>query len=66
MFFEQYSHEPYIAVARFWLSEGPKAELEKKRHLISEWHDKGNAALSVMEKHLSQQEWFAGEQYSTR
>jgi glutathione S-transferase len=32
MFFEQYSHEPYIAVARFWLSFSPKEELEKKRH----------------------------------
>ena len=27
MFFEQYSHEPYIAVARFWLSFAPKEEL---------------------------------------
>lgn len=64
MFFEQYSHEPYIAVARFWLSEAPKPEFEKKRHLVPEWHDKGNAALSVMEKHLSQEEWFAGDTYS--
>ena len=29
MFFEQYSHEPYVAVARFWLSEAPKDELKK-------------------------------------
>src|SRR5206468_2892135 len=26
MFFEQYSHEPYIAVARFWFREAPKSE----------------------------------------
>jgi glutathione S-transferase len=64
MFFEQYSHEPYIAVARFWLSYAPKPEFEKKRHLVPEWHDKGNAALAVMEKHLAQQQWFAGDQYS--
>jgi glutathione S-transferase len=64
MFFEQYSHEPYIAVARFWLSEAPKQELEKKRHLVPEWHDKGNAALRVMEKHLSKANWFAGDSYS--
>ncbi len=64
MFFEQYSHEPYIAVARFWLSEAPKQEMEKKRHLVAEWHDKGNAALAVMNTRLSQQEWFTGDAYS--
>jgi glutathione S-transferase len=64
MFFEQYSHEPYVAVARFWLAYAPKAELDKKRHLIGEWHEKGNAALGVMETHLAGQDWFAGENYS--
>ncbi len=64
MFFEQYSHEPYVAVARFWLNYAPKAELEKKRHLVPEWHERGNAALAVMETHLSKREWFAGESYS--
>src|SRR4051812_15236392 len=49
MFFEQYSHEPYIAVARFWLKYAPKEDLEKKRHLIPEWHARGNAALAVMD-----------------
>jgi glutathione S-transferase len=61
MFFEQYSHEPYVAVARFWLAYAPKDELEKKRHLVSEWQAKGNAALGVMETHLSKREWLAGE-----
>jgi len=64
MFFEQYSHEPYIAVARFWLAFAPKEELEKKRHLVPEWHAKGNAALGVMETHLATRDWFAGERYS--
>jgi glutathione S-transferase len=64
MFFEQYSHEPYIAVARFWLKEAPKEELEKKRHLVPEWHEKGNQALSVMETRLTNRDWFAGGQYS--
>jgi glutathione S-transferase len=64
MFFEQYSHEPYIAVARFWLKFADKAELEKKRHLVPEWHSKGNAALGVMETHLSTRDWFAGDRYS--
>jgi glutathione S-transferase len=64
MFFEQYSHEPYIAVARFWLAYAGKTELEKKKHLVPEWHAKGNAALGVMESHLATQDWFAGNRYS--
>ncbi len=64
MFFEQYSHEPYIAVARFWLSFSPHEELEKKRHLIPEWHAKGRAALGVMQTHLARHDWFAGARYS--
>ena len=64
MFFEQYSHEPYVAVARFWLHYAPKEELEKKRHLVPEWHARGNAALSVMERHLTRHDWFAGDAYS--
>jgi glutathione S-transferase len=64
MFFEQYSHEPYVAVARFWLAFAPKEELEKKRHLVPEWHEKGNAALCVMQAHLAKHDWFAGSRYS--
>jgi glutathione S-transferase len=64
MFFEQYSHEPYVAVARFWLAFAPGEELEKKRHLVPEWHAKGNAALGVMELHLATHDWFAGNRYS--
>ena len=64
MFFEQYSHEPYIAVARFWLAYAEPEELAKKRHLVPEWHGKGNAALGVMETHLKTHDWFAGNKYS--
>jgi glutathione S-transferase len=64
IFFEQYSHEPYIAVARYWLAYAPREALEKKRHLIAEWHEKGNAALGVMERHLKSHDWFAGTGYS--
>jgi glutathione S-transferase len=64
MFFEQYSHEPYIAVARFWLKFAPKDKLREKEHLIPEWHAKGNAALGVMEDRLRQRSWFVGERYS--
>jgi glutathione S-transferase len=64
MFFEQYSHEPYVAVARFWLSYMAKEELEKRRHLIADLHAKGNAALGVMQTHLKTHDWFAGGRYS--
>jgi glutathione S-transferase len=64
MFFEQYSHEPYIAVARFWLTFAPRQELEKKRALVPGWLEQGNAALRVMEAHLTRSEWFAGGRYS--
>jgi glutathione S-transferase len=61
MFFEQYSHEPFIAVARFicgWtpLDSPRRAELPKLR-------ERGYAALAVMEKHLLSQPWFSGPGY---
>jgi glutathione S-transferase len=64
MFFEQYEHEPYVAVARRWLAFEPKEALENKLHLVPEWHAKGNAALAIMERHLEKENWFAGGQYS--
>ena len=64
MFFEQYSHEPYVAVARFWLKFARPEDFEKKKHLVPEWHEKGNAALGVMETHLAEHDWFAGNAYS--
>jgi glutathione S-transferase len=63
MFFEQYEHEPYVAVARRWLAYEPKEALEPKRHLIPEWHAKGNAALGIMQAHLAGHDWFAGTRY---
>jgi glutathione S-transferase len=64
LFFEQYSHEPYIAVARYWLHFAKPEDLEKKRHLVPEWHARGKAALGVMEGHLGTHDWFAGRRYS--
>lgn len=64
MFFEQYSHEPYIAVARFYLAYAPPDLREKMRDRVPEWHVKGNAALAVMDAHLQKQQWFAGGRYS--
>ncbi len=39
MFFEQYSHEPYIAVARFWQSIKPGGYAEKKDSFPL-WHER--------------------------
>jgi glutathione S-transferase len=64
MFFEQYSHEPYIAVARFWMKFVPKEKLREKEHLIPDWHARGNAALGVMEGHLAKNDWFVAGHYS--
>lgn len=62
MFFEQYSHEPYIAVARAWIAffgvpAGKERELEERIQ-------KGYTALDVMEGELKQRPFFAGNQYS--
>ncbi len=61
MFFEQYSHEPFIAVARFicgWtpLDSPRRADLAKLR-------ERGYVALDVMEKHLASNAWFSGADY---
>ena len=59
LFFEQYSHEPYIAVARFirsflGLPEARRAEYESKQA-------GGYRALAVMDQHLARQEWLVGD-----
>ena len=62
MFFEQYNHEPNVATLRFWLrfvgqdrlSEAQKAQLPAKRAA-------GDAALRLMDEHLSHKAWFASD-----
>ncbi len=61
MFFEQYSHEPFVAVARFICGWTPidsprRADLPKLR-------ERSHAALAVMERHLSAYDWFSGDDY---
>jgi len=58
MFFEQYSHEPFIATNRFWIHILQDADTYAAQ--IAANHPKGLAALSVMEKHLEQQPFFVG------
>ena len=62
MFFEQYSHEPYVATPRYIVKHLPadsprQAELPKRL-------EQGRAALAVMEQHLASRQYFVGERYS--
>jgi len=60
MFFEQYSHEPYIAVARF--VQVFLKQLDDPR--LPELHRRGHRALSVMEHHLAGTDFFVGPRLS--
>jgi glutathione S-transferase len=59
MFFEQYSHEPFIATSRFWLQHKP--ESPERSALVASKRDGGWAALKVMEEHLSRSDFFVGD-----
>jgi glutathione S-transferase len=63
MFFEQHSHEPYLAQPRFWLTM-LKGGADLKRDQIEEWMERGYQALGVMEKHLAGARWFGAERYT--
>jgi glutathione S-transferase len=59
MFFEQYDHEPAIAVVRFWLAYSGRPEAFAER--LEEQTAAGYRALEAMEGHLAVgREWFAG------
>jgi glutathione S-transferase len=58
LFFEQYSHEPNIAVVRFWVgySDAPPADAEVETRRRG-----GYTALDAMERHLSSRTFLVGE-----
>jgi len=62
MFFEQYSHEPYIATVRFWITELGAAE--ERAGEIDARRPEGYAALGVMERRLAVHDWLVGDRYS--
>lgn len=62
MFFEQYSHEPYVAVARFIRGWTP-IDSPRRAAELSRCMERGHQALAVMEKHLSEHAWFTGPDY---
>jgi glutathione S-transferase len=61
-FFEQYQHEPSIAVVRFWLAYSGTPERFADR--VPERRAAGYVALDAMEKHLAQRAFLVGERYS--
>jgi glutathione S-transferase len=61
MFFEQYSHEPYVAVLKFWTLWGGLAN--KRPDEIALWKQRGQAALAVMDGHLARHQFFSGPRY---
>jgi glutathione S-transferase len=62
MFFEQYSHEPYVATPRFIVKHLPADS--PRRSELPERMARGYAALGVMETHLSQHRFFVDDRYS--
>jgi glutathione S-transferase len=60
LFWEQYSHEPYIAVCRFQMVYLGKPAAELDREKVR----RGYAALDRMQQHLSAHRFLAGEAVS--
>jgi len=61
LFFEQYSHEPFIAVARFICGWTPADS--PRRADLPRLRERGHDALAVMETHLATHRWFTGADY---
>ena len=62
MFFEQYSHEPNVAVARYWLHFHDPKGVDADQ--LAEKQAKGYQALDVMEQQLGQVDFLVGGNYS--
>ncbi len=63
LFFEQYSHEPYIAVRRALLTFPSRAK-DATPERLAQTLERGNKALELMDRHLGVQPFFAGESIS--
>jgi len=62
MFFEQYSHEPYIAVSRHVLQHLDLTD--ENRALVASKRESGYQALKVMEEHLANRVFFVAERFT--
>ena len=63
LFFEQYSHEPYIAVRRALLTF-PERAGDATPERLAQTLERGNKALRVMDRHLAANAFFAGGSFS--
>lgn len=63
MFFEQYSHEPNVATPRYWATHGVEMT-EERRLSLGTKRKLGHDALGVMERHLSQNDFFVAGRYT--
>jgi glutathione S-transferase len=64
LFFEQYDHEPQIAVARSWITVYPDKRGKATPEQLAGWQQKGNHALGVMERRLVGNDWLVGSGYT--
>lgn len=62
MFFEQYDHEPAIAVARFWLHYTADPSVYADR--LAERQAAGERALAAMDTHLAANDYLVGGAYT--
>ncbi len=59
MFFEQYDHEPALAVARFWLAYSGRPDDFADR--LPERTAAGHRALAAMDRHLDDRQFLVGD-----
>ena len=65
MFWEQYNHEPNVAVVRFWLAIIGEQNLgEMQRALLPGKREAAGEALALMDRHLVDRDWFVGDRIS--
>jgi glutathione S-transferase len=62
MFFEQYDHEPALAVVRFWVAYSGRPESFTDR--LEERMAAGYRALDAMNRHLDGRQFFVGDRLS--
>ncbi len=59
LFFEQYDHEPALAVVRFWVAYSGRPEAFADQ--LESRMKAGYRALQAMERHLAGREWLVGD-----
>ena len=63
LFFEQYSHEPNVAVARAWMHVAPGTLTDHQKAELPNRIARGYKALDAMESHLATHRFFVGERF---